>query len=428
MNPVLQQMHFIEILPSWVTRAGLRFLLITDILIIGVLAPPYLAAAGIAYSLGGVLYTASQGLLIGCLTFVAAAPERLLPVLRDGMAFALVMGLSLGLVCQFGSGWLVLLGQEASVAAEAGPILALLGFGLPLHFAFVALGYALEAAGARRLVAGWVGLGFGLNLAISVGAPILLNLDQKETVWSIVLATLTVRLLILLGLLRAAARSIEINTLTTLPRWSTGCDLRHIGFAAGAGIAIESAAFAALSVFAGWLGPEALAAYTMLVSLVSIIFSLALAVAVLTAARIAAETTRARSRFREGLIVALSLMSLLGLFAFMLRAPLIALTISDPAAATIALPLVGLVGVLMLGDGGQAVAQNALRAIGDAWPATLIHLSGYLVLMVFGGWLLALPFERGVQGLLEATTLASFTVLSLLTWRFWRLTASKESF
>lgn len=165
----------------------------------------------------------------------------------------------------------------------------------------------------------------------------------------------------------------------------------------------------------------------MLVSLVSVIFSLALAVAVLTAARIASNRTYARSRFCEGLVVALALMSVLGVVAYLLRAPLISLTVSDPIAAAIASPLVGLVAFLMLGDGGQAVAQNALRAIGDVWPATLIHLSGYLCLMVFGGWLLALPMDRGVRGLLEATAVASFAVLTMLTWRFWRLTKPKES-
>ena len=424
------RMGLADILPSWITRAGLRFLLITDILIIGVLAHPYLAATGLAYSLGGVLYAASQGLLIGCLTFVAAAPERLALVLREGLIFALAMGTGLALLCQYGSGWIVLLGQEPELAEDAGPLLAALGLGLPLHYMFVALGYVLEAQGARRLVARWVGLGFASNIVLSVSLPLAFNAGPNVTVWIIVLTTFALRILILLGLIHAALRLIDLEPLLSLPRlsWRAGHDLRRIGFAAGAGIAIESAAFAALSVFAGWLGPEDLAAYTMLVSLVSIIFSLALAVAVLTAARIAADSALARARFREGLIVALVLMSILGLLAFLLRGPLISLTIYDPAAAAIALPLVGLVGFLMLGDGGQAVAQNALRAIGDAWPATLIHLTGYLCIMVFGGWLLALPMERGVRGLLEATAVASFTVLSLLTWRFWRLTSHKESF
>lgn len=430
MTNTVHAMSLAEILPSWITRAGLRFLLITDILIIGVLAQPYLAAIGIAYSLVGVLFAASQGLLIGCLTFVAAAPDRLAQVLRDGLAFALAVGLALAVLCQFGSGWLNLLGQEAGLARDAGPLLAVAGLGLPLHYAFVALGYVMEARGARRIVASWVGLGFLLNLGLSLGLPLALSFGPNATVWGIVLITLGLRLLMLTGLCYAAMRVTDLTTLRSLPplSYASGRDLRRLGFAAGAGIAIESAAFAALSVFAGWLGPEALAAYTMLVSLVSIIFSLALAVAVLTAARIAAAPASARSRFCEGMIVALALMSILGLAAFLMRAPLINLTVSDSAAAAIALPLVGLVGFLMLGDGGQAVAQNALRAVGDAWPATFIHLTGYLCLMVFGGWLLALPLDRGVRGLLEATAIASFTVLSLLTWRFWRLTSRKESF
>ncbi|MGV6848053.1 MAG: MATE family efflux transporter [Marinibacterium sp.] len=376
-----------------------------------------------------MLYAASQGLLIGCLTFVAATPGRLAQVLRDGLAFALAISLLLALFCQYGAGWLTLLGQDKGIADDAGPILAVIGLGLPLHYLIVTFCYALEAQGFRPLVAFWVGLGFLMNLGLSAGLPFLLQFPAKAALWTVVLTTLAMRIVILIGLAQATRGILPRGAWAALPRltMASGRDLRRIGLAAGAGIAIESAAFAALSVFAGWLGPDALAAYTILVSLVSIIFSLALAVAVLTAARIAAELSLARSRFREGLIVALLLMGLLGLAAMALRGPLIGLTVSDPEAAAIALPLVGLVGFLMLGDGGQSVAQNALRAIGDAWPATLIHLSGYLVLMVFGGWFLALPLERGVRGLLEATALASFTVLSLLTWRFWRLTASWET-
>lgn len=427
-----------EILASWVTRAGLRFLLITDVLLIGILAYPYLAAAGIAYSLAGVLYATSQGLLIACLTFIAATPAQsvaqVASVLREGLIFALLFGSGLGLLCQFGALWLTLLGQDPTVIRDAGPILAVLGLGLPPHYACVALGYFLEAKGGRGVVAFWVGLGFTLNLVISAAVPNLAGLSSSTAVWFIVLTTLAMRLFILFGLVAATRKHVDFATLRALPAWTaqTGRDLRRIGFAAGAGIAIESAAFAALSVFAGWLGPQSLAAYTMLVSLVSVIFSMGLAVAVLTAARIAAKSNLARTQFREGLLVACILMGVMGLIAYLLRAPLVALTLSDPAAAAIALPLVGLVGFLMLGDGGQAVAQNALRAIGDAWPATLIHLSGYLILMVAFGWFLALPLERGVRGLLEATALASFAVMALLSWRFWLLTSpslqTKERF
>lgn len=416
-----------DILASWVTRAGLRFLLITDVVMIGILAQPFLASAGIAYSLAGPVYTVAQGFLLGSLIQISAmrpAPRDIALVVRDGLIFGTAIAMVLLLVCQAGPQILVALGQSPEIARQGGPILALLGLGLPLHFAFVGIGFVLEALGQRQAVALWVGGGFMLNIAMNLALPSLSGHEPEATIWAIAWATLALRCLLLFGIVRELLKHVQASEFLALPSWrrDTGRKLRRIGLAAGAGIAIESAAFAALSIFAGWLGPQALAAYTMLISLISVIFSLALAVAIITAGRIAAEPDMPRRRYREGLVTALILMSILSLLAYLARAPLIALGLSEPGAAAIALPLIAFVGVLMLGDGGQTVAMHALRAIGDAWPATWIHLACYLTLMVGGGWLLALPLERGIRGLLEATAIASFTTLALLTWRFLRLT------
>ncbi|MEL6808741.1 MAG: MATE family efflux transporter [Pseudomonadota bacterium] len=419
-----------DILPSWITRAGLRFLLITDVMVIGVFAHSFLAPVGIAYSLGGVLYAVAQGLLIGCLTLTAAEPQasavRNATILREGLVITLVFGCALTLICQGGTQFLRLMGQEGAIADVAGPFLMLLGLGLPLHYGFLTIGYMLEAKGQRHVVASWVGAAFLLNLCTGLGLALLLDGSAQAIAWSVAISTIAIRLLALFGLWATFRARVSLVSWRALPNWSmsTGQDMRRIGLAAGAGLAIESAAFAMLSLFAGWLGAQALAAYTMLVSLVTVIFSLALAIAVLTATRIAAERSAARRRFVEGMGMALGLMAALGVLAFAFRETLVAQTLVDQTAAAIALPLVGLVGFLMLGDGGQTIASNALRAVGDAWPATLIHLSAYLCLMVGGGWLLAIPLARGVQGLIEATALASFSVLFLLSWRFWRLTQS----
>ncbi len=417
-----------DILPSWITRAGLRFLLVTDVMLVGIFAHGFLAAIGIAYSLGGVLYAVGQGLFIGCLTLTAAEPNakpvRNATILRDGLLITLVCGVALALLCQGGTGFLRLVGQEPEIAATAGPFLMLLGLGLPVHYAFLTLGYMLEAKGHRARVALWVGAAFLVNLGLGFALALILDTSAGAVAWGIAISTIVVRSLALLGLAASFRACVALAPLRALPRWSlsSGRDMRRIGLAAGAGLAIESAAFAMLSVFAGWLGAEALAAYTMLVSLVTVMFSLALAIAVLTATRIAADRAAARKLFLEGMGMALGLMALLGLAAYLLRSPLVAQTLAAPTAAASSLPLVGLVGFLMLGDGGQTIASNALRAVGDAWPATLIHLSGYLFLMVGGGWLLAIPLDRSVRGLIEATALASFTVLFLLCWRFWWLT------
>ena len=146
-----------DILPSWITRAGLRFLLITDVLLIGMFAPAYLAPVGLAYSLGGVLYSIAQGLLIGCLTLTAATPNATASensvILRDGLIVTLVCGTTLALFSQGGTAYMRVLGQEPAIAELAGPFFMLLGLGLPLHYAFMTLGYMLEAKGYRKVVA-----------------------------------------------------------------------------------------------------------------------------------------------------------------------------------------------------------------------------------------------------------------------------------
>lgn len=425
-----------QILPTWITRAGLRFLLVTDVLVIGSLAPSYLAPFGLAYSLGAVLFAISQGLLIGCLTETVAALSRgramsVAAILRDGLVFGVTFALGFAVICQFGAPILTVLGQSPEISKDGGWILAVMALGLPLHYAYMALGYGLEALGLHRIVAAWVGSGFVLNLGLSIWVPTLFNLGPEAISLVVALSTIMVRLLMLLGLMFYILRAIDLTHYGVyhLPRWSigSGAALRKIGRAAGSSLAVESAAFASLSVFAGWIGPTALAAYTLLNNLVSVIFSLALAVAVVTTAQVAAakavaDRVAARARFCAGLGLALILMAGLGGAAYLYRDAFINFSSTDPAAVALAIPLVGLVSVLMLGDGGQAVAANALRGLGDAWPATLIHLGCYLTLMVGGGWMMSIPFERGVRGLLEATAVASFTVLITLSWRFFRLT------
>lgn len=430
----------LDVLPTWVTRAGLRFLLVTDVLVVGTLAPSYLASVGISYSLGSVLFAISQGLLLGCLIETVGAVKRgnralSAVILRDGLIFGLAFGIGFGLLCQFGTRILTLLGQEPGIATEGGWILAVLGIGLPLHYLFVALGYSLEALGKHRIVALWVAIGFTANLVLALALPAIFASTDKMASVLIVTSTVAVRAAILIGLTTYVVTHIDLaaHGARNLPRWTpvSGRSLRRIGRAAGASLAVESAAFASLSVFAGWLGPTALAGYTLLNNLVSLIFSLALAVAVVTSAQVAgayamADRLAVRASFRTGLALAVALMSGLGMLAYLLRHDVIAFGTSDPATIALAVPLVGLVSLLMLGDGGQAVAANALRGISDAWPATAIHLACYLVLMVGGGWFLSVPMERGVRGLLEATAIASFTVLCALSWRFYYLTRAAQ--
>ena len=84
-------------------------------------------------------------------------------------------------------------------------------------------------------------------------------------------------------------------------------------------------------------------------------------------------------------------------------------------------PLIAFIGVILIPDGGQVVLSHALRGRGDTVVPVLSHLLSYLGVMMPLSWLLALKFERGAAGILEAILIASVVAVALLVWRFYHV-------
>ena len=82
-----------------------------------------------------------------------------------------------------------------------------------------------------------------------------------------------------------------------------------------------------------------------------------------------------------------------------------------------AVPLVLIIALTMIGDGGQRVVAQALRGCHDAWFPTALHMASYAILMVPLGWALAFGVGLGVTGLLLAIAIASFVSLAVLSAR-----------
>jgi MATE family multidrug resistance protein len=94
---------------------------------------------------------------------------------------------------------------------------------------------------------------------------------------------------------------------------------------------------------------------------------------------------------------------------------------TDPLVIATAAPLILLVAATMIGDGGQRVLAQSLRACHDAWFPTALHIVSYAAIMVPLGWILAFPHKLGTVGLLTAIVIASFTALTVLALRFRRV-------
>ncbi|HET9161634.1 MAG TPA: MATE family efflux transporter, partial [Caulobacteraceae bacterium] len=69
-------------------------------------------------------------------------------------------------------------------------------------------------------------------------------------------------------------------------------------------------------------------------------------------------------------------------------------------------------------DGLQVVGAQSLRARADVLIPTVTHTLSYLVLMVPLGWLLAIHWHMGLNGILWAMVVASYASAAFLVGRF----------
>jgi MATE family multidrug resistance protein len=69
-------------------------------------------------------------------------------------------------------------------------------------------------------------------------------------------------------------------------------------------------------------------------------------------------------------------------------------------------------------DGLQVVGAPSLRARADVLMPTVTHTLSYLVLMVPLGWLLAIHWRMGLDGILWAMIAASYASAAFLVGRF----------
>lgn len=202
-----------------------------------------------------------------------------------------------------------------------------------------------------------------------------------------------------------------------------GAEQRRVGYGAGASYFIESAAFSGMSFVAGLIGSLEVAAWAVVLNVAAIIFmgpfGLSSATAVLVGRAYGARDTH--GVLRAGLLgfgVTAALTAVICLVVW-LGADTIARAYSTEAVllALIA-PALVLSCLFFIADGLQVVAANGLRARGDIWLPTAIHIGCYGIVMLPLGWWLAHPAGLGLDGIVWSVIVASLLSGVLLVGRF----------
>jgi MATE family multidrug resistance protein len=383
---------------------------------LGGLGAPALAAGGLATNVFFTCLIILQGVLSGAGVLAAhaigARRDAEVPLVYwSGVALACAMALPVFLLLSAPLTLLRGLGEPEPLASDMASYLSILRWAVPAGLVGVGImrqflpavglqrvliwvmpgGVCLHAAANQLLIRGafgWPGLGFRGSAAATV-------------------VSLTGVALVLLGILHSR-RKFAAHVAPAWPRAAVIVSLLAIGLPAGATVAVETALFFAAGVFAGRLGPEALAAHMIALSVASTTFMVPLALSQAANVRVAlaAGAGQMLAARRAGLTaIGLGAGFMVGAALVLGFAPGLIVGIylpgtpADAATASLAARLLRIAGVFQVADGTQASASGALRGLKDTRVPMVLAALGYWGVGFWAGWFLAFHEALGVAGL-----------------------------
>jgi multidrug resistance protein, MATE family len=414
--------------PVALARLGIMGMGVVDVMVVGQFAPAQLAHQALGLAPTGVLLVSGIGLLTGVQVLASRAvgagtPAEVGGAWRRGLVVSVVAGIcAVAFIWLLGVRLFTAFGIAPELAGPAARVARILVLSVPLHFFYVTTAFFLESI-QRPLastIAMWTAnaVNLGLNLAL---VP---TLGAVGSAWCTVGARACLAFTLVAWVWRLPdAAHWGIRKAASGPSFSA---LLGVGAAAAVSHAAEAGAFSGMTLIAGRLGAESVAAYQILLNVLAVVFMISLGVssatAVLTSAAIGAGSPREASRASfAGLAMNGGFMLLAALLVCGFSSAIGRAYTANLALAAFVAGSLWLAGVIMLPDGGQVVAAAALRARGDNWFPTASHLLAYAVVMPGLAYWLAEAQGRGVPGLLLAILVASLLSCSVLSARLWWL-------
>ena len=419
--------------PVVASRLGIMAMGLVDTIIVGRHSSAELGYHALAWAVTGVVLTTALGLLGGVqvMTSQAIGEGREADtgaILRRGLIYASWIAIAFaGFLALAGGPALAAFGMAPGLAEGATPVLQVQAVSLiPILIADAGL-FWLEAHG-RALpgtIAMWLAniVNLAVNLWLVPGDNMLGVAGAQASAW----ATFASRLFLLAALVWIIARwhrARELGVFAPAPHDPAAASaMRRVGYGAAASYFIESLAFSAMAIFAGWIGATAVAVWAVVINVAALVFMVPLGLSVATSVLVgrafgARDRPAMLSAAGQGFAVTTAVLLLVSLGVW-LEPDLIASAYSRDAAviAGIASAMI-LSSLFFLADGLQVVASQSLRARSDIVVPTATHLFSYVVVMMPLAWWLGVKSGGGVDGLIWAIIAASLLSAILLWGRF----------
>lgn len=418
--------------PISIGRIGIVLMTTIDFMMVGHFSSAELSYMSIGNAPVMPLVVIGLGLLSGTAIMVAnARGEGDLAACgltwRRSLPYAFGIGVIGMILCFLAEPFLLLSGQTPDLALQGGQVMTIIGLGLPAFMIFLTSAFFLEGIG-RPLP--WVLLILIGNLINYGGNALFINdglgwgiMGADGAAWATTISRCLVAVAIVAYICLNPALSSYAVRGSIWTGWASWRRQRTIGFAASIGGGADSIAFATMTIFAGWLGPLSLSGFSIVFNMLSIIFMITLGVGSATA--VCAGLSYGRRQPYEvircgwrGFSVNSAFMAVIGLFLMFEGDVVAGWFTADPKLIHIVVPMLGLLAVILVVDGGQAVIASALRGCHDVWLPCGIQVTSYFALMIPMAYYLAFNRDFDALGLVLAMLIASVISCSLLILRF----------
>jgi len=422
--------------PVVAARVGVMTMGLTDALVVGRYSAVQLGYQALGWALVSVVVVTAMGLLTGVQVMASRAigegrPRDAGATLRRGLGYGLWIGLGASALLIVGgpmflhAGWI-----SRSLADGATGPLIVLSLSLPGFTLSVAAGSWLEGLGRPRpvMVFMWIAniVNLAVNLILVPGRLGLPALGASGAAWATFSSRslLTGATLIYIAVM-PDARALGVFDKPARDRVRETAQ-RRIGYGAGASNFFEVAAFASMTMIAGSISALVVAAYTVVLNVVSFVFMVPLGLATATAVMVARAYGASRpAALNRAAVIGFAVTLVFGVAAALVVWPsagaIASSYTSDPATVAMAAGGLVLACLFLIPDALQVVAAQSLRARADVLVPSLTHLMSYALVMVPLGWTLAIAAHLGVAGIIWAIIAASFLSAGLLLGRFWML-------
>lgn len=415
--------------PVALARLGIIGMALTDVIVVGQLAPDELPHQALGWAPTAVFLVAAIGLLQGVQIWAArsigeANPEGAGVALRRGLMLALVAGvISAALMWLCGEALFTTFGIEAELSAPSTPVMMILAVSIPLHLLYIAGTYFLEAIKKPGISTAVM---WGAN-AVNLGLNLLWVPEHGAigSAWATVGARVFLAGAVLAWIFFLRDGAVYGVRKLGAPGPSYRA-LLAVGIAAAVSQAVEAGAFSAMTVIAGRLGADIVSAYQIMLNLLALVFMVALGLAAATAVLVSEAIGRkapqdaARAGWTGiGLNAIAMIIAALALVVF--AEPIGSVYTADVALAALIASLMWIAAIVLHPDGAQVVIASALRARGDNWFPTFSHILAYAGVMPVLGYWLAEHQGMGVAGLLFAIFWSSVLSAAVLLARWWLL-------